>query len=148
MDIRKENGLRLEKMAKLELHNLFCQPNIVKMRWVQNITSMWGTDTCKIKNKDKALLYHLQQQGSIQHYWLNVFEKGYCKVTIHPRFLGILSIMWLISWTDFYPQFYPWLLIFLILVNMNCIWIEKKSELNVGTFYVMLPVKTNSELSH
>jgi hypothetical protein len=30
---------------------------------------------------------------------------------------------------------------------MNCIWIEKKSELNVGTFKAILPVKTNTELS-
>jgi len=30
---------------------------------------------------------------------------------------------------------------------MNCILIEKKSELNVGTFNVILPAKTNTELS-
>ena len=30
---------------------------------------------------------------------------------------------------------------------MNCIWIEKKSELNVGTFKVILPINTNTELS-
>jgi hypothetical protein len=30
---------------------------------------------------------------------------------------------------------------------MNCIWIEKKSELNVGTFKAILQVKTNTELS-
>jgi hypothetical protein len=30
---------------------------------------------------------------------------------------------------------------------MNCIWIEKKSELNVGIFKALLPVKTNTELS-
>jgi len=31
---------------------------------------------------------------------------------------------------------------------MNCIWIEKKSELNVGTFKAILPVNTNTGLSH
>jgi hypothetical protein len=93
MDLKKGSGLRLEIMAKVELHNLFCQPKIIRMRWVGNITCMGGTDTCKIKNKDKAVSYHLQQQGSVQHYWLNVFEKGYCKVTIHPRFWGILPNM-------------------------------------------------------
>jgi hypothetical protein len=31
---------------------------------------------------------------------------------------------------------------------MNCIWIEKKSEINVGTFKAILPLKTNMELSH
>ena len=55
MDLRKGNGLRLEKMAKVELHNLFCQPKIISMIWVGNITCMGGTDTCKINNKDKAV---------------------------------------------------------------------------------------------
>jgi hypothetical protein len=89
LDLRKRSGLRLEKVAKMELHNLFCQPKIIRRGWLGNITCMGGTDACKIKNKDKAVPYHLQQQGSVQHYWLNVFEKGYCKVTIHPRFWGI-----------------------------------------------------------
>jgi hypothetical protein len=40
------------------------------------------------------------------------------------------------------------LLIFPILFDRNCVWIEKKSELNVGTFKAILPVKTNTELSH
>jgi hypothetical protein len=30
---------------------------------------------------------------------------------------------------------------------MNCIWSEKTSELNVGTFKAILPVKKNTELS-
>ena len=30
---------------------------------------------------------------------------------------------------------------------MNSIWIENKSELNVGTIKAILPVKTNAELS-
>jgi len=95
VDLRKGSGLRLEKLATVELHNLFCQSKIIRMSegWVGNIAFMGGTDTCKIKNKDKAVPYHFQQQGSVQHYWLNVFEKGYCKVTIHPRFLGILPNM-------------------------------------------------------
>ena len=56
MDLRKGNGLRLKKkMAEVELHNLLCQPKIIRMRWVGNITCMGGTDTCKINNKDKAV---------------------------------------------------------------------------------------------
>ena len=31
---------------------------------------------------------------------------------------------------------------------MNCVWIEKKYELNMGTFKATLTVKTNTDLSH
>jgi hypothetical protein len=75
MALRKGSGLSLEKMAKMELHNLFCQPKIIRMRWMGNITCMVGTDACKIKNKDKAVPYHLQQQDSVHLYWLNVIVR-------------------------------------------------------------------------